>query len=1284
MVAAIAALWVLPAGAGHTDPVKGTLEVSPGVVSPDAANVLLANRVIKITITDSNMNKPVFVGTGPDGQTATFDGIADPDVPLSGDADAGAGERVIVDIPTNTVGTFIATLAANPITVVGVQPAVPVVGTHIFTPLADRNDDGAITVADLEIVIPVAGTTVVAGDIEIVSIFNAERGLVTFQVNRAGLNLQFFDLRYATAGQELTRDTRIFTETLNSPAPGTVIVGENFTAPLTNQLATNDMIFPGGEATTGDATTTGDTTVTFVAAQALNSGDQMVVQYLGIDSLLPTEPVASGGAFSLALSITLLDTDGGGITAADITVISGNATVATADAAAPSGLSEAGFTATGALTTADAITIQYLGQETLTVVDLGVQDKEDFTLNLNQDWLPLQDTNGDGVVSTADVTVSVALRTSSNLPQLTGDTVTVATLAGAPAPSLNGLSVGAAITLVGSGDHLAAGTEIKVTYLGLTDLVTVRGDFTSVDGMPLRMLETGPDTGVFEGFVAAIAGNADSNNSNLNPIGTGAGVNTAHLAVQDGGAISVLYRDRSPARPIKATVQVEAQGPTFASLSPASGDTINDLGAVLTAQAQDIGAAGVNPSTLEANNPGLATSVVLIITIDGIDQGTDIVTGDIDVNETFDGSGVFTIEYPLDKLPTIADEKAAGSEVEHDITWEIRMKDNAGNLGTTNAVPLKLINRKPVLTDVFVGDNWDATVVDDPDTAADERLRGARTGLAGAALRTSIRVVFDLSMQAASFQPEDFAITTADGQASFQPSRVQHFAALPESVFLTVPELDPSGTPKVEIVGEVLDAGANALDITDPAVAVIDNATDGIAPELTAAIVSNFTKGDIQFTVESNEPIALSFPRTPITRCAGSPLAACSTGDSGLVPIGAVDAAGTNWTFNLTGVGFGRYNILVDAQDSAGNLATTGKADATAGDALTFEVDAELPAPTGTTPPPDDVATGAVNESERSEIGPFVVEIDWSSEGTEYEGDTQTGVTLTKAILDAGTDNERDVLLQSSTKDGRTFSIAIPNIGRGDHTLTYNGEDGLGHTLAADASLTFTVVAPPAFQIRLSPGMNLISVPGEPDNGSIDAIFGDVEAVDLIFTREGDRWLLALRDSNTGTFGGTLSVIDARHGYWVRSSATVTVDVAISALGAQQILPTIAVKGGQWNLVPVISLLPQGAGRDEVQNGTKLDADDYLGAATAWTRAFTFNQGRWISVRQGVAPQCENPEAGVPADDVGDCGTERLTVAAAPAPTGEFYTTPTADLADGVQVGRGYWVFYITDSTITP
>ena len=212
------------------------------------------------------------------------------------------------------------------------------------------------------------------------------------------------------------------------------------------------------------------------------------------------------------------------------------------------------------------------------------------------------------------------------------------------------------------------------------------------------------------------------------------------------------------------------------------------------------------------------------------------------------------------------------------------------------------------------------------------------------------------------------------------------------------------------------------------------------------------------------------------------------------------------------------------------------------------------------------------------------------------------------------------------------------------------------------------------WDLNLSPGMNQVSLPGDPWNTSIDAVFGDTGTVYLVFTRDGSRWLVASRAN--GAFEGTLETIDAGHAYWVRSAATVTVEIYIPPLGGQQILPTVSVRGGRWNLVPVISLLPVGSGRREIQWGTKLDADDYLGAN--WTRAFTFNQGRWISIRQGATPQCENPAAPVPANAVGTCGVET-----APG-SGEYFTTPTADLADGLRIGRGYWVFFTEDGTLTP
>ena len=1047
-LAVVSVLWVLTTGASHTEPVVGVLEVIPEFVSPDDVNVPVGLRIIKITVTDPNLNQPLFVGTGPDGQTASVDHIdnTEPTVPagfrdpvINLNLTDGNGETVTIPAGQGAASVLMVFLKSNPL------------GPDRSTPIADRNDNGTIDLNDIEIVNSDVDGNGTDGDVALNSIFGGDptAGIVLVNILRAGLGGLTFDLRYATSGQELTRDTATFTESLSVLAPGTIVSGESVTLTLNNTLLDND----GDDIlTTEDVNESsgapvivdplfGDfTNIMLTATAVIASPTAFSLDYRGSEVLTLIAAPNARGDFTVALNNVILTAAGAASRNPADVVVTGDATVL---AIAADSMTVAFNSST--LVNGDLFAVAYNNRQTFAAVsDPGVFDGEAFALDLNLDWLPLQDTNGDGVLSTADITVSVAQTTASNLPQITsirtiGDT--------AESPSPNGLAASNTIDLVGSGDHLAAGTEIQVTYQGLVDLVTVRGDFTPIDGIPLRMLETGPDTGIFEGFVIAVGGTDDSANANLNPLLTGEGL-SPHLAVQDGGAISVLYGDRSPARPIETIVQVEAKGPTFLSLSPAFGGITNDLGVVLTAQVSDE-LAGVNPSTVNANDPDAATSIALRITIDGIDQGTEIDPGDIDVTETFAGSGVFRIEYPLDELSTIADEIAANAEVEHNITWEVRVKDNAGNQGTTDVVPLKLSNRRPVLDNVFIGDNWDPAVVDDPTTAIDERLRGDRPGLPGRASRTSIRLVFDIRMDGASFQASDFLI---DGVV---PLAVDHFADLPDSVFLTVPELDPAATPKVEIVGEVLDAGGNALDIADPTVAIIEDATDGIAPKLTASFERNYTKGDIQFTVESDEAIAESFPVTAITRCGGSPLATCDTGDAGLVPIRRVDVARIEWTFNLTGVGLGLYNILLNAQDSDGNIGAAGNADATAGDALTFEIDKGLPASTGTSPTDDPVGDHPVGFT-----NPFFIEIDWSSEGTEYDGDTHGAVTLTKALLDAGTANERDVLPNASSRDGGLLAIAIPDIDLGVHTLTYNGQDGLGHPLPRDFVITFTVVSP--------------------------------------------------------------------------------------------------------------------------------------------------------------------------------------------------------------------------------
>ena len=1056
-------LMVLPAGATHSDPVRGVVTVDPEVVSPDDVAIEdIGDRTITITVTDTNMNRVLFVGEGPDGETEDFD------------------QRTVTITPRSP-GRVLITL--RPID----DPAT----NETFTAIADRNDDGLVDENDIQIVNVSQSDVGVAVD----EIFNEDRGQVVFRILDEISSNVSLTIRYATSGRELTRATGTISQTV-----------------------------------------------------------------------------------------------------------------------------------------------------THTVVDNMLSAGEPVTLTLNQDHLPLQDTNGDGVVNGEDITISIDGRSDSDTPRL-GD-AGIGNIGKITTDERDGFPLGSDITLVYEGANLAIGDtiDINVTYLGLEDLVKVKG--ARGENMPLRLLETGANTGIFKATVAVFNGAGNEDNvdmdTNLEPSEI-RDEERPRLAVIDGGSVTVTYGDRSPRRTITARVKVESEPPSFSNTMPANDTSTNNLDTVLTTEVVD-NIAGVDSS-----------EVTVMIWVNGVEVAESDVSGDISVQETFEGSGVYTVGYNINNIDEIDDAKTDETAIDVEIEWNIKVKDKAGNEGSitdtiadTDVLTLNVNTYPPALSNAFSGDNWDASA-DDPDTEdVDERLRGSRDGLPGLDVRTSIRLEFDRDMKESSLQASDFRV---DGVA---PTDVDHFPGMADSVFLTVPELAPDATPKIEIVGEVEDVGGNAVDVDDSEASVLESAKDGIAPRLEVTVVDAYTDGAIELLVESDEPITGSLPQRTINMCVKGEDSTlmCTGAEPPVITSSRIVRDQREWSFSVTGFGAGRYGLVVNAEDVAGNASIAGSKDPTATGAITFEIDKELPVAEATDP---------AEEEEKSEAEPFVIEIDWTSEA-EYTGDSHTDVTLSKAVLNAGTDNEQDVLALSSTRDNRSFSIAISDIGVGEHTLTYNGMDEMGHTLEDDAVLTFTVVAPTPFNLTLTPGMNLVSVPREPKGPGIQDVFGDVEEITLVFTRpiagESDLpWLIAIRDQMTGEFVGDLKFIDARHAYWVKASATRSVEIQTPPLQAQRIPPTIPVKAGEWSLVPVISLAPIAtAGTDMVptgyiREGTEFDVRSYFGADN-WSKAFTFDRGQWI----GITP--------VQGDDAPD----------------DDVTT----LDDAAQIGRGYWVLFTEDSNITP
>ena len=343
----------------------------------------------------------------------------------------------------------------------------------------------------------------------------------------------------------------------------------------------------------------------------------------------------------------------------------------------------------------------------------------------------------------------------------------------------------------------------------------------------------------------------------------------------------------------------------------------------------------------------------------------------------------------------------------------------------------------------------------------------------------------------------------------------------------------------------------------------------------------------------------------------------------------------TSWTFALNVARNDRYAATAIAEDSNRNRRTGGKGDPTADGATVFEIDNRLAGGESAETMPQHDAAGNLPVSITD---PFVIELSWDGEKNEYPGDSSSAVTLTKAELD-GT----DVLDTAAAQNDRSYRLGIREIGLGDHVLRYNAKDALGNTNAVDRVLRFTVQAVPTWDLELSAGMNLISLPADPGSTSVNDLFGAVEQIELVFTFDGGQSLVALRNADApGEFVGTLDRIDSQHAYWVSSSNAAKVEINIPPTSQLAPPPYIAVTGGQWNLLPVISLEPVDAG---AAPGTEIDADAYLGD---FRTAFGWNGRSWSKI------------------DPDPAGDDRLT------------TGPT------VKIGMGYWVLYDEDAIITP
>jgi hypothetical protein len=270
----------------------------------------------------------------------------------------------------------------------------------------------------------------------------------------------------------------------------------------------------------------------------------------------------------------------------------------------------------------------------------------------------------------------------------------------------------------------------------------------------------------------------------------------------------------------------------------------------------------------------------------------------------------------------------------------------------------------------------------------------------------------------------------------------------------------------------------------------------------------------------------------------------------------------------------------------------------------TFEVDQDGPG----------VSFSITDEAKITNNSPFVKV---SFDDDEYPGDSYTDVSLAAATLTMG-DDETDISGDFAVEaNGHNYLWAGVNLALGEYTLAVTGEDTAGNS--TDGELTFTIIERPATQIALNPGVNLISLPGNPATTSIEGVITnpDVTAVLTYDPSTPTKWLAAEKAPD-GSWVGNLTEISGSLGYWVTTTSfdALSVDIVSFSAGGAALPPTHNLVPG-WNLVPVTVLTLENEDMKEVSataDAAPVDANTYLG--NNWLRAITYDSasGRFVSI----------------------------------------------------------------------
>ena len=496
-------------------------------------------------------------------------------------------------------------------------------------------------------------------------------------------------------------------------------------------------------------------------------------------------------------------------------------------------------------------------------------------------------------------------------------------------------------------------------------------------------------------------------------------------------------------------------------------------------------------------------------------------------------------------------------------------------------------------------------------------------------------------------------------------------------IYLELAEpLAPDAKPRVEMFGgAVLDLAGNPSNQDE-----ID-AKDLIAPGLMVTLDPASSSeerpvlkgtGQLTVTITSNEEL----PRSPavfFAKIVNNPAEGKGSTDKKVdVVVGSfkratsrisAGPAANTWSRTYTrseiGSDDGLYAVIVTAEDSTGNFGATegwdrgrmtsrpesnAAADLDDLAGLLVEIDKEIQKPGFSLSP----ETGTDTKKTES-ANPFVT-VDFSTvpgrdgEDKEYatakafKGDSHPAVEITSATLGGN-----DVSDGITSVSNRKYTLSLSDLAVDSYELKVTGQDDAGNTVTA--SYKFDVIARKPYELNLTPGWNLVSLPGTPLDSSVGAVMGDSMEASVVLAYQNGEWLAATPDTG-GTWRGNLTDIMGGYGYWVQTTAFESIKALIPETDTSSILPTARVIAG-WNLLGVVDVQQVKAGSApgyvDADNPGKGDADDYFNNIS-WKVAYSF--------------------------DTSDNAWSRVI--------------PDGDNSDAIENGKGYWVWSSSAGTLVP